>query len=256
MQAEGKQKFKMKVGKIYRLMFDPDDDLREVDASEVGTRDEGQGLPSACSRLQNEPGRGRSRGWMERSAGRSPERGERPYASHRLVRFRSGLRLAKTALTRGRAWQESFFCYDFIISLYTIPCSVHQLWTMSRMIKPFRSVDSDIVNVEVYNIDIRYAYYIITSSIYNNLHQKYQNIWYYQIFQYFWTDIIVFFFWTDIIGFILNRYYRVIFEPDISEYLIISRYSDTNHWHRQASTDGQAQAGRQSQAGRKASTGR
>ena len=62
MQAEGKQKFKMEVGKIYRLMFDPDDDLREVDASEVGTRDEGQGLPSACSRLQNEPGRGRSRG--------------------------------------------------------------------------------------------------------------------------------------------------------------------------------------------------
>ena len=38
MQAEGKQKFKMEVGKIYRLMFDPDDDRREVDASEIAMK--------------------------------------------------------------------------------------------------------------------------------------------------------------------------------------------------------------------------
>ena len=38
MQAEGKQKFKMDVGRIYRLMFDPDDDRREVDASEIAMK--------------------------------------------------------------------------------------------------------------------------------------------------------------------------------------------------------------------------
>ena len=38
MQAEGNQKFKMEVGKIYRLMFDPDDDRREVDASEIAMK--------------------------------------------------------------------------------------------------------------------------------------------------------------------------------------------------------------------------
>ena len=38
MQAEGKQKFKMEVVKIYRLMFDPDDDRREVDASEIAMK--------------------------------------------------------------------------------------------------------------------------------------------------------------------------------------------------------------------------
>ena len=37
-RRSGKSKFKMDVGKIYRLMFDPDDDRREVDASEIAMK--------------------------------------------------------------------------------------------------------------------------------------------------------------------------------------------------------------------------